>query len=108
MLETRDALGNAYRGDDDGDRHSGNDYRVLQPRLVSDPNRNRTEVAFDALGMVVGTAVMGKASGESGRLTGRFQADLTQATVDRPSWPDPRRRSARHRCRRADHASSTT
>ncbi len=25
-----------------------------------DPNRNRTAVAFDALGMVVGTAVMGK------------------------------------------------
>ena len=25
-----------------------------------DPNRNRSAVAFDALGMVVGTAVMGK------------------------------------------------
>ena len=53
MVETRDALGNRVTVD-------ANDYRVLQPRLVSDPNRNRTEVAFDALGMVVGTAVMGK------------------------------------------------
>ena len=42
----RDALGNTV----DWRR---NDYRVLQPRLVTDPNRNRTDVAFDALGMVV-------------------------------------------------------
>ncbi len=53
MVETRDALGNRVTVD-------ANDYRVLQPRLVSDPNRNQTEVAFDTLGMVVGTAVMGK------------------------------------------------
>jgi RHS repeat-associated protein len=39
---------------------SQNDYRVLQPTLVTDPNRNRTAAAFDALGMVVATAVMGK------------------------------------------------
>ena len=39
---------------------SGIDYRVLQPYWVTDPNGNRTRVAFDALGMVVGTAVMGK------------------------------------------------
>ena len=36
------------------------DYRVLQPAMVMDPNRNRSAVAFDALGLVVGTAVMGK------------------------------------------------
>jgi RHS repeat-associated protein len=55
MAETRDALNNRITVE-------ANDYRVLQPQLVSDPNRNRTEVAFDALGMVVGTAVMGKAA----------------------------------------------
>ena len=53
-------------------------YRVLQPELVTDPNGNRSEVRFDALGMVVGTAVMGKSTepllGDS--LEG-FQADLT-------------------------------
>ena len=38
----------------------GHDYRLLQPALVMDPNRNRSAVAFDALGMVVGTAMMGK------------------------------------------------
>ena len=77
MVETRDALGNRVTVD-------ANDYRVLQPRLVSDPNRNRTEVAFDALGLVVGTAVMGKplpAPAEGDSLTG-FVADLTQAQLD--------------------------
>ena len=77
MVETRDALGNRVTVDT-------NDYRVLQPRLVSDPNRNRTEVAFDTLGMVVGTAVMGKllpAPVEGDSLTG-FVADLTQAQFD--------------------------
>ncbi|MEE4235831.1 MAG: toxin TcdB middle/C-terminal domain-containing protein [Anderseniella sp.] len=53
MVETRDALGNRMTVE-------ANDYRVLQPRLVSDPNRNQTEVAFDTLGLVVGTAAMGK------------------------------------------------
>lgn len=37
-----------------------NDYRVLAPATVTDANRNRSQVAFDALGMVVATAVMGK------------------------------------------------
>ena len=36
-----------------------NDYRVLQPKKLTDPNQTSTEVAFDTLGMVVGTAVMG-------------------------------------------------
>ncbi len=72
----RDALGNLTL--------VGNDYRVLQPRLVMDPNRNRNAVAFDALGMVVGTAVMGKP--EQGNLVGdrlaAFTADLTQVQID--------------------------
>lgn len=77
ITETRDALDNRVSVD-------ANDYRVLQPRLVSDPNSNRTEVAFDTLGMVVGTAVMGKslpAPAEGDSLTG-FVPDLTQAQID--------------------------
>jgi RHS repeat-associated protein len=77
MTETRDALGNRLTV-------NVNDYRVLQPQLVSDPNRNRTGVAFDTLGMVVGTAVMGKplpAPVEGDTLSG-FVADLTQAELD--------------------------
>ena len=37
------------------------DYRVLQPFLMRDINGNHSEVAFNSLGLVVGTAVMGKA-----------------------------------------------
>jgi len=37
-----------------------NDYRVLRPRRVEDPNQSLSEVEFDALGLVVGTAISGK------------------------------------------------
>jgi RHS repeat-associated protein len=76
MVETRDALGNRVTVE-------ANDYRVLQPRLVSDANRNQTAVALDVLGMVVGTAVMGKplpAPVEGDSLDG-FVADLTTAQI---------------------------
>jgi hypothetical protein len=83
MVETRDALGNRTTV-------NANDYRVLQPRIVSDPNRNRIQVAFDTLGMVTGTAVMGKplpAPEEGDSLVG-FVADVTPTQrdkfVDRP------------------------
>jgi RHS repeat-associated protein len=87
MFESRDALGNRVTA---GERlpggqidpgKPGNDYRVLQPRLVTDPNRNRTEAAFDALGMVAGTAVKGKDDRLGDTLNG-FLADLTQAQID--------------------------
>ena len=75
MTETIDALGNRTQ--------AVNDYRTLQPRLMTDPNGNRSEVVFDTLGMVAGTAVMGKAElaerqGDS--LLG-FIADLDDATA---------------------------
>ena len=76
VTRTEDAVQNVVSAE--------NDYRVLGPRLMTDPNRNRTEVAFDALGMVVGTAVMGKPSPapvEGDSLT-PFEADLTQADID--------------------------
>ncbi|WP_218032361.1 SpvB/TcaC N-terminal domain-containing protein [Paenibacillus glycanilyticus] len=92
MVETRDALGNRVTVDT-------NDYRVLQPRLVSDPNRNQTEVAFDTLGMVVGTAVMGKPTDDNPRQGDRIDAlfspeplqALLDAFVDNPveASPDP-------------------
>lgn len=77
MTETRDELGNRVTVD-------ANDYRVLQPRLVSDPNRNQTEVAFDTLGMVVGTAVMGKphAPDPEGDSLAGFITDLAQDQLD--------------------------
>ena len=41
---------------------AANDYRVLLPATVTDPNGNRTAVAFDVLGLVTAIAVMGKAT----------------------------------------------
>lgn len=90
MVETRDALGNRVTVE-------ANDYRVLQARLVSDPNGNQTEVAFDTLGMVVGTAVMGKPTDnprQGDLLDTSFQPDTTQwvnAFIERPreTSPDP-------------------
>jgi RHS repeat-associated protein len=87
VTETRDALGNRVTV-------GVNDYRVLQPRLVSDPNRNRTEVAFDTLGMVVGTAVMGKPEPLEGDSLDGFVADLTRTDIEdffaHPRKPSPR------------------
>ncbi|HEX8138507.1 MAG TPA: SpvB/TcaC N-terminal domain-containing protein [Pyrinomonadaceae bacterium] len=66
-----DALGNVTSAD--------NDYRVLSPFRTTDPNNNWTEVAFDCLGRVTGTAVSGKA-GEGDSLAG-FDADLSEAEI---------------------------
>lgn len=89
--EIRDALGNRVtvgERNPDGELNPdlpGNDYRVLQPRLVMDANRNRAAVAFDALGMVAGTAVMGKPEDSPQRgdlLDAAFNPDPTQAEID--------------------------
>ncbi|MBI1744415.1 toxin [Candidatus Acetothermia bacterium] len=85
IQETRDPLSNRVTA---GERNSsgnltkpGNDYRVLQPKLVMDPNRNRSAVAFDALGKVVGTAVMGKPTENLGDSLDGFESDLDVQTV---------------------------
>jgi len=59
-----------------------NDYCVLQPKLVTDPNENRAAVAFDALGMITGTAVMGKATENKGDSVASFKTDLLQSEID--------------------------
>ena len=42
------------------------DYRVLQPRMVTDANGNRHAVSFSPLGFVTRTAVMGKEGEQTG------------------------------------------
>jgi RHS repeat-associated protein len=83
--ETRDAVGNRVTaGERDEHDHlvvDGNDYRVLQPWLVMDANRNRAAVAYDALGMVVGTAVMGKPGERVGDSLDGFEPDLDDETT---------------------------
>src|SRR5262249_31656324 len=73
VAKTRDALGNVVT--------ARNDYRILQPSLLIDPNGNRSEAAFDALGMVVGTAVMGKENETKGDSFAGFISDLDDSTV---------------------------
>jgi RHS repeat-associated protein len=86
LLETEDPLGNRVSvgaRDADGNRvDNANDYRVLQPTLICDPNRNRSEVVFDVLGLVAGMAVRGKLEETLGDSLDVFEADLTQAQID--------------------------
>jgi RHS repeat-associated protein len=74
IVRTKDAVDNTV--------HAVNDYRVLQPRLITDPNGNRSEVAFDTLGMVVGTAVMGKTTESLGDSLTSFAPDVTRQQID--------------------------
>jgi RHS repeat-associated protein len=67
VSQTKDALANVVMAE--------NDYRVLQPRLITDPNGNRTAAAFDAVGIVVATAVMGKQGENLGDLLEDFDPD---------------------------------
>jgi RHS repeat-associated protein len=69
VAQTEDAVGNIVTAQ--------SDYRVLQPILVTDPNGNRAAAAFDTLGLLVGTAVMGKATESLGDTLAGFEADLT-------------------------------
>lgn len=67
LTSTRDAICNEV--------YAENDYRVQQPWRVTDPNGNYTEVAFDVMGMVVGTAIIGK-NGEGDTLA-NFKPEWT-------------------------------
>jgi RHS repeat-associated protein len=58
------------------------DYRALQAQLFTDSNGNQSACAFDAMGMVVGMAVMGKTSEHLGDSLTGFTADLTQQQID--------------------------
>jgi Salmonella virulence plasmid 65kDa B protein/Insecticide toxin TcdB middle/C-terminal region/Insecticide toxin TcdB middle/N-terminal region len=74
---TRDAAGNEVRAE--------HDYRVLQPKHMIDPNHNHSEVIFDTLGLVAGTAIKGKVAptgqSESGDSFQGFKPDLTEAQL---------------------------
>ncbi len=82
MLESKDPLHNkvtAGERDEQGIITNKNDYRVLQPTLITDPNGVVSEALFDGLGMVVATAIHKGNIGDS--LQG-VQADLTPQQID--------------------------
>jgi RHS repeat-associated protein len=87
---TQDAVGNATAAD--------HDYRVLKPVTVTDPNGNRAQARFDALGMLVGAAVLGKTSGPvEGDSFDNFVIDLAPADVTAFfAAADPRARAVTH------------
>jgi RHS repeat-associated protein len=65
------------------------DWRILQPTEMTDINGNRSEIAFDALGMPVAMAVKGKpspATAEGDNLTG---LDIEDYSVQEDFWDDP-------------------
>lgn len=72
-VETTDALGSVARAEID--------YRVLAPWRLTDPNGNRSEAAFDALGLVSGTAVRGKEGEPDGDTLDGFEPDPTPQVV---------------------------
>lgn len=73
-MSTEDAVGNVTL--------ARQDYRVLQPALVTDPNGNRALAGYDALGMLSGVAMMGKATGTvEGDSFGDFATDLAPADI---------------------------
>ncbi len=71
VRETHDVLENITRAQID--------YRVLQPGQVTDPNGNHAFAAFDALGLVVGTAVQSKTG--DGDTLDDFVTDLTETEI---------------------------
>ncbi len=85
-----------------------NNYRVLQPFLVTDPNGNRTQVDFSPLGLPLWIAVMGKEGepvGDTPENPGtRFEYDLL--AYDNSS-PDERQPVFVHTIRRVHHINDT-
>lgn len=85
LLETRDPLGNVTSA---GERDPADrltevtfDYRVLQPAMIMDANRNRSSVRYDALGLVAAAAVAGKPGERVGDSLHGVEADLSPAEV---------------------------
>jgi RHS repeat-associated protein len=95
VWSTQDAVGNLTtvgdRNADGSPANNYNNYRVMQPAWITDPNGNRSAAEYDALGLLAGTAVMGKvtdspALGDSlGAFTNgaftAFNANLTAAQI---------------------------
>ncbi len=80
------------------------DYRVLQPRLVTDPNGNRSAVRFDPLGMVAAIAVMGKQGEADPDRTGDTLGDPTvRMEYDLHNWALRGQPAAVHTYAREQH-----
>ena len=80
-----------------------NDYRVLGPVLMTDPNGNRSAIEHDELGMVIKTAIMGKA----GSADGDTLADpTTRMEYELFNWMDNRKPNYVHTFAREQHGAA--
>lgn len=80
-----------------------NDYRVLGPVLMADPNGNRSAVEHDELGMVVKTAVMGK----TGSADGDTLSDpTTRMEYELFNWKNNRKPNFVHTFAREQHGAA--
>ncbi|MFO7566460.1 MAG: toxin TcdB middle/C-terminal domain-containing protein [Enhygromyxa sp.] len=86
-VSSTDPLGNTVTAE--------HDYRLLTPWQLTDVNGNRTQVAFDILGFVVASAIMGKELDNDGDTledpTSTFEYDLfAWQTTNKPNWAKTR------------------
>lgn len=80
-----------------------NNYRLLTPVLITDPNQNRSTVEHDVLGMAMKFAVMGK----SGSTDGDTLADPTvRLEYDLFNWMDHRQPNFVHTFAREQHGAA--
>ncbi|KAH9203759.1 virulence plasmid 65kDa B protein-domain-containing protein, partial [Leptodontidium sp. 2 PMI_412] len=59
-----------------------NDYRILQPSLVTDENGNRAQSVWDAFGVKVGAAIMGKETQTLGDSLDGFDEDISDNLLE--------------------------
>ncbi|WP_205324731.1 SpvB/TcaC N-terminal domain-containing protein [Glycomyces sp. YM15] len=92
IVTVRDVIGHEV--------HIEHDYRVLAPRAATDPAGNRAAVRFDALGVPVASALLGK-PGEPGMDT--LDDPTTTLEYDLFAWVDEGRPVRVRRNRRERH-----
>ena len=96
-IRVEDALGNRIETE--------YDYRTLQPQLITDPNDNQAAVAFDELGVVIKSAVMGKAGSGEGDSLSHPTAEMRYNFFN---WKDNQLPNYIHTKVREEHHSYTT
>jgi RHS repeat-associated protein len=80
-----------------------NDYRVLSPVMMTDPNKNRSAVEQNELGMLIKTAIMGKV----GSTEGDTLADpTTRMEYDFSNWTNNQQPNYVHIFAREKHGSA--
>lgn len=97
VTTSQDALGNLTQ--------AVNDYRVLAPSQLTDPNLNRVQVAFNGLGLVVASTVMGKTTEDLGDT---LDKPTTEMAYDLTRWQTEKKPVLVHTKAREQHGGGST